>query len=327
VIIYHVVEQWTTHLPGYSAGNYWPNGSAGVDIFFVISGLVMTMSAQRNAKRVHPVWTFSKDRIIRIVPLYGIITTLKIAAVLAVPALATRTKLDPIYVLGSYALLPVRDATGTIAPVLPVGWTLTYEMFFYILVAVALAIRMPVARVCIPVLLAFAALALVGPPNGFPNTIAVEFIFGIAIGHAVPKLQCLHSGIGLTVGLAALALLLVVPGISGLARPLTWGLPAAFIVAAVVSTETSIRRWLPRWLLEAGNASYATYLTHGFVVPAVFLLCARSLPLDWAGLTATIIVSLVLSAIVGQITHQVIEKPLLLRLRTRRPTATISAPG
>ena len=327
VIIYHVVEQWTTHIPGYPAGEYWPNGSAGVDIFFVISGLVMTMSAQRNAGRVHPVWTFSKDRIIRIVPLYWVVTTLKIAVVLVVPALATRTTLDPLYVLGSYALLPVRDATGSIAPVLPVGWTLTYEMFFYILVAVALAIRTPLNRVCVPVLLAFAALALVGPSNGFPNTIVIEFMFGIVIGNAVPRLQSLHWTVGMIVGLAALALLLVVPGISGLARPLTWGLPAAFIVAAVVSTELSMRRWLPRWLLAAGNASYATYLTHGFVVPAVFLLCVRSLPLDWAGLTATIIVSLILSGILGQITHQIVEKPLLLRLRTRRPTVTISASG
>ena len=327
VIIYHVVEQWTTHIPGYPAGDYWPNGSAGVDIFFVISGLVMTMSTQRNAGRVHPVWTFSKDRFIRIVPLYWVITTLKIAAVIVAPALATRTRLDPLYVLGSYALLPVRDASGGIVPVLPVGWTLTYEMFFYILVAVALAIRMPLSRFCIPVLLAFVALALFGPPNGFPNTIALEFIFGIAIGNTIPRLQSLHWGVGLIVGLAALVLLLVVPGISGLARPLTWGLPAAFIVAAVVSTELSIRRWLPPWLLAAGNASYATYLTHGFVVPAVFLLCSRSFPLDWSGLTETIIVGLVLSAILGQMTHQIIEKPLLLRLRTRRPTATISAPG
>jgi exopolysaccharide production protein ExoZ len=327
VVAYHGVDQWTTHMPGYAAGDYWPNGAAGVDIFFVISGLVMTISVQRNAGRPNPAWTFSRDRLIRIVPLYWIITTLKIAAVLAAPGLASRTTLDPLYVLGSYALLPVHDATGIIRPVLPVGWTLTYEMLFYILVAIALLFRTPLAKVCVPVLLAFAAFAFVAPDGGFANTIALEFLFGVAIGNAIPRLQSLHPAIAAVVGSIAFLALLVVPVGDGLARPLTWGVPAACIVAAVVATEMSIRRHLPAWLLAAGNASYATYLTHGFVVPAVFILCSRSISLDWAGLGATIIVGLVVSAVVGQFTHYVIEQPLLLRLRTRRPISTLPAPG
>lgn len=314
-------------MPGYLPGDYWPNGSAGVDIFFVISGLVMTISVQRNASLPHAAWTFSKDRIIRIVPLYWIITTLKIVAVLAAPALASRTTLDPLYVAGSYALLPVRDATGIIRPVLPVGWTLTYEMLFYILVATALLLRMPLSRICVPVLLAFSAAALVLPADSFVNTIVAEFIFGIAIGSSIPRLQSLAPAIGAVAGPAAFVLLAVVPVGDNLARPLTWGVLAACIVASVVSAEISIRRHLPRWLLAAGNASYATYLTHGFVVPAVFILCARSIPLDWAGLSATVIISLVASAAVGQITHHLIEQPLLLRLRTRRPISTLPAPG
>jgi exopolysaccharide production protein ExoZ len=327
VVAYHAVDQWTTHVPGYLTGDYWPNGSAGVDIFFVISGLVMTISVQRNAGRLHPAWTFCRDRVIRIVPLYWVITTLKIIAVLAAPALAARTTLEPLYVLGSYALLPVHDATGVIRPVLPVGWTLSYEMFFYILVAAALLLRVPLGRICIPVLLIFVAMAFVGPEDGFANTMAAEFLFGLAIGNTVPWLQSLRPAIGATIGLIAFGLLLVAPVVDGLVRPLTWGVPAACIVAAVVSLEMSIRHHLPRWLLEAGNASYATYLTHGFVIPAVFILCSRSLPLDWVGLSGTIIVGLVVSAVAGQVTHLVIEQPLLLRLRARRPVSTLPAPG
>lgn len=327
VVVYHAVDQWTTHSSGYAQGDYWPNGSAGVDIFFVISGLVMTISVQRNAGRPHPAWTFSRDRIIRIIPLYWVITTLKIAAVLAAPALATRTTLDPLYVAGSYFLLPVRDATGIIRPVLPVGWTLSYEIFFYILVATALLTRVPLARVCVPVLVAFAALAFVLPPDHFVDTIVVEFIFGIAIGNAIPRLQSLPPIIGALIGSMAFIVLVLVPVGSAAARPLSWGIPACCIVAAVVSTEMSLRSKLPRWLLAAGNASYATYLTHGFVIPAVFILCARSIRLDWAGLAATIILGLVVSAAAGQITHHIIEQPLLLRLRTRRPVSTLPAPG
>jgi exopolysaccharide production protein ExoZ len=327
VVAYHAVEQWTTHMPGYPPGDYWPNGSAGVDVFFVISGLVMTISVQRNAGRPNAAWTFSRDRIVRIVPLYWIITTLKIAAVLAAPALASRTTLEPFYVIGSYALLPVHDATGVIRPVLPVGWTLSYEMFFYILVASALLFRLKLVRICVPVLLVFAAVAFVAPADTFANTIVLEFMFGIAIGNAIPRLQALSPWIGAAIGSLALGLLLVVPAFDGLARPLTWGIPAACIVAAVVSSELAIRKHLPRWLLAAGNASYATYLTHGFAVPVVFILCVRVGPRDWIGLSVMIIFCLIASAIAGQITHLIIEQPLLLRLRSGRPASTIPATG
>jgi peptidoglycan/LPS O-acetylase OafA/YrhL len=307
--------------------DYWPNGSAGVDIFFVISGLVMTLSFHRNGRRPAPAWAFMKDRIIRIVPLYWLMTTGKIVLVAALPGLATRTRLDPLYLFGSYALWPVHDWTGVIRPVLPVGWTLSYEMFFYLLVAAALAFGLGLVRVCVPVLLAVAALALVTPAGSFANTMIAEFLFGIAIGYGVPYLQRLPASGGLVIGGAALALLLVAPGGDGLVRPLTWGLPAACVVACAVACESPLRRVIPRWLRSAGDASYATYLTHGFVVPAAFIICARSISVDWAGFPVMVILTLAGSAIAGQITHLLIEQPLLLRLRTRRPVSTITAPG
>jgi peptidoglycan/LPS O-acetylase OafA/YrhL len=327
VVAYHAVEQWTTRMPGYGPGEFWPNGSAGVDIFFVISGLVMTISVQRNATRGHPARAFARDRLLRIVPLYWIVTTVKVATVAAVPALAARTSLDPLYVAGSYALLPLYDGSVLIPPVLPVGWTLTYEMFFYILVTAALILRKPLVPICAPVLIAVAAFTVIMRTNGFANTIVLEFLFGIAIGRSIPRLQSVPPVISLTVCSAAMLLLVSVPVGGALLRPLTWGVPAAVIVATVVAAEMSLRRAVPRWLLAAGNASYATYLTHGFVVPAVFLLCARSIGFEPAGLAATIIVSLFVSGVAGQLTHYAIEQPLLFRLRSGRPVSTLPAPG
>ncbi|HEY5083753.1 MAG TPA: acyltransferase family protein, partial [Rhizomicrobium sp.] len=42
VVAYHCLDEWGTHTVGRSADTLWGNGSAGVDIFFVISGLVIT---------------------------------------------------------------------------------------------------------------------------------------------------------------------------------------------------------------------------------------------------------------------------------------------
>jgi exopolysaccharide production protein ExoZ len=327
VVGYHAVEQWTTHVPGYGPHDYWPNGSAGVDIFFVISGLVMTLSVRRHAGRDWPAWGFARDRIIRIVPLYWSVTFAKILAVLALPGLVTRTHLGFVYVLGSLAFWPVRDITGVIRPVLPVGWTLSYEMFFYLLIAVALACGVTFWKICIPALTAVALIAVLEPVPGFANTIVLEFLFGIVIGMAVPRLQTVPVTVSLPLGLIGLGFLLVGPVISGVLRPVTWGLPAACLVACTVAAEATVRRWLPRWLLAAGNASYATYLTHGFVIPVVFLLCIRSTAVDWVGLTLTIILGLLISAVVGQVTHHFFEQPLLFRLRPRRTVSEFAAPG
>jgi exopolysaccharide production protein ExoZ len=325
VVVYHGVREWTAHIPGYTpAVDYWPNPSAGVDIFFVISGLVMTLSAQQHLRRINPAWSFIRDRITRIVPLYWIMTTLKIGLVMAFPALVTRTFVAPLYILGSYALWPVRDLSGNIGPVLPQAWTLSYEMFFYLLIATALALRIPSTRVCVPILLIVAAAGYFGPPGQFANTIVVEFIFGIIIGQSVSQLQALPPAWGGMIGGVALIILLTVPGISTNARPLTWGLPAACIVATVVATEMRLRRIVPRWLLAAGNASYATYLTPGGG-QAARLLCARLMAPDWSGLLATAVVSLVTSALAGQLIHQIIEKPILLRLRFRQSAAAVKA--
>lgn len=318
VVIYHALGEWGRHTPGYAVAERWQNLSAGVDIFFVISGLVIALSVGRKSLRPHPAWSFIKNRIIRIIPLYWIMTTLKIVAVLAAPSLALRTRLNPLYILGSYALLPVHDWTGSIAPVLPVGWTLTYEMFFYLLVAAALLLRLPIARCCIPLLLVAGGSALVGSPDNFPQTIIIEFIFGILIGRSVERLQAIPGTLSCLAGVTAAAILLVAPG-GDYVRPLTWGLPAACIVGSVVAAERPLRRILPRWLLAAGNASYATYLMPNGD-QAGYYLAAWLMPANWSGLAVTIVAGLAICASAGQFVHEVIEKPLLRRLRRERPT-------
>jgi peptidoglycan/LPS O-acetylase OafA/YrhL len=326
VVAYHALDEWGTHVAGRSADALWGNGSAGVDIFFVISGLVMTISASRVIGRPHPALLFLRQRLIRIVPLYWLVTTAKIAAVLVLPMLAARTRLDFGYVLGSYLLLPVRDLTGTFRPVLPVGWTLTYEMMFYLLVAVALICRLPILRVALPALVLFAAASFID--DGFANTIVIEFLYGVAIGMAwqngtLPK-SVLFGTVLLTAGFAAI---LLMPVESGALRPLTWGVPAACIIAGAVQLESVLRAALPRWLLAAGDASYAIYLTHGFVVPAVFLLASHARLPAGPLLIVTVAASLVVSLMAGHVTHIWLEQPMLQWFRRRPAAPSIAVAG
>jgi len=97
-----------------------------------------------------------------------------------------RTHLDFKSVAGSYLFLPVTDSAGHFRPVLPVGWTLTYEFLFYLLFAAALAMRVDALRVVIPGL-GLIAIAALARTEAWPawtilfDTIVVEFVFGVML--------------------------------------------------------------------------------------------------------------------------------------------------
>jgi peptidoglycan/LPS O-acetylase OafA/YrhL len=323
VVAFHAVDSWGRHVVGQTADDLWPNGSVGVDIFFVISGLVMVLSAGRVAGRVGAWRIFLRQRIIRIVPVYWITTTVKLAAVVAFPAMVLRTRTDLSYVLGSYLFLPVRDLNGEMFPVLPVGWTLTYEMLFYALVVLALAWRRPVFAVAGPALGAFGLAGITGALGGWANTIVIEFLFGVLIGVAMVHARRIPRAAAIWLIGLGFAYILIGPVVNGVLRPVTWGIPAACIVGGAVVAEERLAPIIPRWLLNAGDASYSIYLTHGFVIPVIFICVARSLP-ETIWLPATIVAGLLVSAGVGRLGFIAIERPLLRRLRRPSPVVAVA---
>ena len=242
-------------------------------------------------------------------------TTVKILAVLALPALVVRTRLDLSYVLGSYLFLPIPDANGRLFPVLSVGWTLCYEMLFYVLVCLALLFRLPVLRVVAPALGIFAGAALFNAFE-FANTMVLEFLFGVLIGTHMTRVRQFPVPPAVFLLLAAWLAILIVPDAPAVFRPVTWGLPAALIVCSAVALETMLHARIPGWLLMLGNASYAIYLTHVFVVPVVYTVIARLHLLPHvAELPAVIIGGLAASSLVGIAVHLWLENPILARLR------------
>jgi peptidoglycan/LPS O-acetylase OafA/YrhL len=326
VVTFHAVDSWGRHVLDRAGDQIWPNGGTAVDIFFVITGLVMVISADHFADRSAGWRIFVRRRIIRIVPLYWIMTTAKIVAVLAFPTLVMRTRLDLPYVVGSYLFVPIQDSVGQLMPVLPVGWTLTYDMLFYALVAVALALRVQVLRVAGPVLSIFALFAISAGSVGFANTIAIEFVFGVLIGVSIKR------GIRVPFPVAAsmlgfgFVIILTGPVVTALLRPITWGIPAAFIVAGAVMLEERLSALLPRRLLDAGDASYSIYLMHPFVIPLIFIVVSKTVPVTlW--LPGIIGLGLVASAAVGRLGFVWIERPLLRWLRQSFAASTVAIAG
>jgi exopolysaccharide production protein ExoZ len=100
--------------------------AAGVDLFFVISGLVISLSTGAGDSLL----VFSAKRFIRVVPLYWVATVAPITMSYRRWRQAT-TEHDVIY---EVLFIPVHDF---IPPYYP-AWTLTFEMMFYVVFAVLL---------------------------------------------------------------------------------------------------------------------------------------------------------------------------------------------
>jgi len=107
-------------------------GGFGVDIFFIISGFIMAYIVNKSAD------SFLYRRIIRIVPLYYAMTFLAAGLYLAKPSWFRSLILTPATLAKSLLFIPyqIKDS----GPVLTLGWTLNYEMFFYVSIAAFIAI-------------------------------------------------------------------------------------------------------------------------------------------------------------------------------------------
>ena len=316
VVVFHAAEMWRTHLsPGDTV--VWRRAAAGVDVFFVISGFVMMLSASRLQGVPHAGQVFLWARLRRIVPLYWLCSVVKITGLVWAGRFA---RLGLAYCLGSLLFLPVHDAAGLFKPVLPVGWTLSFEMLFYGVFAATLGAGRSPALYVPPVLLAMIFL----PLGEMSDPIILEFTYGIALALLWRRgwLASLWTGLPLlSAGLAGIAFL---PAVSTDLRMLSWGLPAASMVAGMLCLEPIVSRAVPRVLIDLGDASYAIYLTHGFVLSALSVLLRSTWPGGSA--LATGVCAVFASAGFGWLVHELIEARLLGKAKSP-PTVLVLVGG
>ncbi|WCD92893.1 acyltransferase family protein [Microbacterium sp. nov. GSS16] len=314
----------------------WRPGGVGVDIFFVISGFVMSISTTKLVGESTGWRTFALRRIVRIVPLYWIATTAKLATMLVLPAAVLHAQLDPVKAVASYLFIPTRNAEGDLSPLLAVGWTLNFEMAFYALFTVALLLRVRPLWFCAAALSLLATASLVRPEHGPPgmfyfDPVVLYFVVGMVIGQwtvngSKPQLA---AWLGATL---ALWFLIEVVG-SGFA-PHGLGLFAQRVgvsagLLIVVLCEPFLSGRLPKPLLFLGDASYSLYLFHPLVAPIV------PIALGIVGITNPVvsIVLCIVAAVCGAgVIYRFVEKPVTRSLQAWMPglrprrTGTAEAP-
>lgn len=302
VVLFHILGSSTTQ--GLAPGSLqflqgW--GECGVDIFFVISGFVMVVA--HSDKDISPI-DFMVLRIHRIVPIYWLLTLLVIAAYALMPQLAKSATPSISHIAASFFFLS--GALLDKPPVLYVGWTLEYEMLFYLLFALSRCLPRPTWGVLLQV--AGMALAVVW---GGANAVLTEFLFGVLAGELFLRrtLRAYAPAIAVT-GFALLcSTIFFKPELS---RLVIWGLPSLMIVwgaAASRQIEGGVFTYL-------GAASYSIYLVQVISLPAFYRLATHIPGLVPNELLA--LVALLIATLSGCLLHEYFEKPITAWLKARR---------
>jgi exopolysaccharide production protein ExoZ len=309
-------------------------GYSGVDLFFVISGFIMVYATSRN--RISAA-EFLLHRARRIAPLYYLATVLVFVIAVNFPFVLQNTSPNFYALLKSLAFIPFEKSPGRIYPLYYLGWTLNYEIFFYLIFALSLSIwyemRVALCTAMISGLVLFGLFSSSDPDNVmlyfYSRPIMLDFCLGMIIAllrdqiSAVMHRFFILPWLSLSLGLTLLASSSVWPIAPSLYAPptntfLTFGVPAALIVVAAVGLDDVKTRGQPwRFFQEVGNASYSIYLTHFFVVAALTLFANR-IHLSSNLRTLLALLTIPLIAFVGIAVYRFLERPIMSMLARRK---------
>lgn len=318
VVIYHVRPEVAQG--GGGLFGLVKNGGAGVDLFFVISGLIITLTALRKAA-FDPLH-FALNRFFRIYPVYWFFLLIAIAlgwlAFKATGHSATHDMFSMRAFVASWFLLPIQTQ------LFPVAWTLTLEVSFYVIFCLTFTLA-GMRGVIVAMLLWYLSARVYGShvqPDAdamiwFFHSIVLEFSFGIWIALLWQKGWIRDAKF--LFGLGLLTYAAAVGGVLdpiGAGREFIWGIPAALLICGVVGSG-----WrMPRWALVAGDSSYALYLSHPLVISIVGVLGTKFLGLASRGHPGVAVFVILASVMASIIFTLVIEAPY--RIWYKRVIAT-----
>lgn len=304
-------------------------GSLGVDIFFVLSGFVMVAVAGRNVGPLHFLWR----RAARIYPTYWLATAVMLGVAFAVPGIV-HERIDNIPLWRSFLLI----AASPKGPVVSVGWTLVHEVYFYVVFAVFIALRIPILlgvlawaamitsamMVCPDYIAASPILSMAASPLTF------EFMLGVVVGTL--WLHNLTLGT-LVAGIAGSAMLFgaICVHFLFLAQPLTlfdtpflltvrvllFGVPIALIIYAIAAYERHSSLRPPTLLVSIGDWSYSIYLFHFMALSVLGRLVIQGFgERGISGGIVLFIAGFLLVNLIGAGLYTVFERPMLTWLHS-----------
>ena len=293
---------------------------AGVDIFFIISGFIMYHTSADRFGTAGAGWEFLKRRAIRLVPIYWLYTTAMLAALVMFNGRIAHNDVTLGQIVASYVFVPWPRADGDLRPILSLGWTLNYEVFFYLAFGAVMAASK--RRGMLLLAGAFIALVLLGVlvrPDSWvayfwTRPIILEFLFGIGLARVFRAGVRLRWPAAAAMVVAGIGLMMLATALNLqylLMRPLWAGVPALIICAGLALGPGS-HHPLMRLARAGGDSSYSLYLSHAFTVNIASMVWLRlSLGSPWAFTGIAIAASMA----VAWVSYRLLEQPALRWLR------------
>lgn len=342
VVLWHASRYLGPYGTGIGATLFAPGAAMGVDLFFLVSGFIMVHTTRGNDASWQYALDFAVKRATRIWPLWTI-------ALLVCVAMKADSGffLDPfkrLWLLKSIALLPTAGAPGDVPPVygfpvLSVGWTLVYEVYFYAFFGLAMLCgrwRWPVffgwlAATLLLIPLATGRLASSTDWFGFlslspsrdyaypsrylglmTNPLILLFATGAAIGlihhsrFAIGNARLLRSLVAVAVLAVACQYVYAFRASHGL---FGWGLSLVPLLLVLAIASKRVPLPVPSGLRWLGDISFSLYLFHPAVQGTFDHLAHRFFGQEPSGY-APIVVTTLLSITVAALAHRYLERGL-----------------
>lgn len=299
-------------------------GFTGVSFFFVLSGFIIFYGSYKSLGIPSDSLPFIKRRFLRIFPIHWIY--LLTIIIITYPLNIT---FDSSNIIKSLLLLPY-DVLHGIYPINPVAWSLSFEVFFYLLFSIAICLNK--RRSCLLMFLWFTLILL--SFNGFIDTKdnyilefilsrqIFQFIFGCLIAYISIKRVIKNRLIGMLILLSGI-ICLVIAWINTINRDnnydvvFAFGIPYSLIILGVTTLELhgfiSLTKNIFRPFIFLGDASYSIYLIHFWTLSILENILITKFHLSDISIFITS-ASIAISA--GLLAYQFIEKPLMNSLKT-----------
>lgn len=315
-------------------------GGAGVDLFFIISGFIMVYTTKKSDGTFLYSTQFAIKRITRIVPVYFIVSfVFYILMLIAYKSINATYHFNFVDLLKSYLFIPLDLSSASPpffgSPVLHVGWSLNYEMYFYLIIFISLIFKrfrwlifstwIIVTLIVLPTILTN-EFTFIGTHSynfdGYLNIITSpliwEFVIGVVIGWIYfTPLKFPNPLVARYIAWISVAFTFwwIISGIKGGVGITHWGFPLAIMVFCFVIASKTYDFKVPKGLIWLGNISFSLYLVHPIItdISAVLLweTPARVAIQDPSFLPLMIILSLALASL----SHHFLENLLSNKIR------------
>jgi peptidoglycan/LPS O-acetylase OafA/YrhL len=311
-------------------GLKWDVGSRGVDVFFVISGFIIAYIGSVKPEQ------FFVRRLIRVVPFYWAATLCVFVMVATAPRLFRSATSDVPHLVASLLFVPHLAPNGETMPTLLLGWSLNFEVFFYLLFALGLQLSPKWSpAICVASIVTFVLAVHAAATDStlltfYARPIVLEFCYGIGVfylfrwcsGHA-PRLARLAvlKWLLVFVLVGSFVALVVLERYfrDAIPRHLIAGIPSFFIVTSALLLERIYGvATNNRLVYLVGESSYIIYLVHPYVVFTVLRVVVKDASsYSTPALFVLIVGLLVLTSAIAIGIHVWFEKPVMAFLRAR----------